>query len=110
MATAAGAAQKQAIRELHDIGLVDGVNLLALVLAGVLESETRNASGRFLGDDLQALDHAGDNFVLDAGVKALRVFAHDDQVDVRITGRNVRQVANGTEVGIELKLLAAARR
>ena len=59
------------------------MNLLALVLARVLEGEARNAGGGFFRDDLEAFDHAGNHFVLDAGVKALGVFAHDDEVDVR---------------------------
>ena len=36
---------------------------------------------RALGDDLQALDDARHDFVLEAGVEILGVLAHDDQVD-----------------------------
>src|SRR5580698_2842859 len=100
-----GTAQKQAIRELHDVGFVNGVDLFAVILAGVLESKTRNACRSFLGNDFQALDHTGDNFVFEAGVKALGIFANDDKVHVGIACRDVRQIANGTEVGVELKLL-----
>ena len=39
----AGAAEKQAVGELHDVGFVDGVNLFAAVLAGVLEGEFGDA-------------------------------------------------------------------
>src|SRR6202041_3109599 len=35
-----------------------------------------------------------------------RVFAHDDQVYIRIARGNVGQIANGTEVGVELEFLA----
>ena len=35
----AGAAQKEAVGQLHDVGFVDGVNLFAAVLAGVFEGK-----------------------------------------------------------------------
>src|SRR5208282_586671 len=82
------------------------MNFLALVLAGVLEGETRDAGGSFFGDDLDALDYSGDNFVFDAGVKSLGIFAHDDQVHAWVAGGNVREVANRPEVGEEFKALA----
>jgi hypothetical protein len=69
---------------------VDGVNLLALILAGILKSKFRDTGRRFLGDDLQALDHSGHHFVLQPGIQALGILAHDDEVDIRITGRDVR--------------------
>src|SRR6266851_4503440 len=81
------------------------MNFLALVLAGVLEGETRDAGGSLLGDDLQALDHSGDDFVFDAGVKSFGVFADDDQVHARVAGGNVREVADGPEVGKEFEAL-----
>src|SRR5690242_16254244 len=102
----AGAAQEEAIGKLHDVGLVDGVNLLALVLAGVFEGETGNAGRSFLGDDLEALNHAGHDFMLNAGVKALGIFANDNEVHVGIAGGNVGKVANGAEVGEQLESLA----
>src|SRR5579864_2249599 len=101
-----GTAKEQTIGELHDVGFVDGMDLLAFVLARIVESETRDAGGGFRGDDLQALDHAGNNFMLDAGIKALGIFANDDQVNVRIASRNVRKIANGPEVCVELEALA----
>src|ERR1039458_2460324 len=79
------------------------MNFLELVFAGMLEGETRDAGGSLLGDDLQALDHSGDNFVFDAGVKSFGIFAHHDQVHARVAGGNVREVANGPEVGEEFE-------
>ena len=78
---------------------------LALVLARVFEGKARDAGGSFLGDDLQALDHPGNDFVLDAGVKSLGIFADDDQIDIGIARRNVRQIAHRTEVRVKLELL-----
>ena len=41
-----------------------------------------------LGDDLQALDHAGHDLVLEAGVEILGVLAHDDEIDALVAGRH----------------------
>src|SRR6267378_6136455 len=82
------------------------MNLLALILAGILESKTRDACGSLLGDDLQALDYSGNNFVFDAGVKSFGIFAHHDQVHARVASRNMRQVADRPEVGEEFEALA----
>ncbi|PYX04039.1 MAG: hypothetical protein DMG85_18580 [Acidobacteria bacterium] len=60
--------QKKAVREFHDVGLVDGVDPLALVLARILKGKARNAGGSFFGDDLQTLYNTGNDFVLDAGI------------------------------------------
>src|SRR4029077_2307827 len=81
------------------------MNFLALVLAGMLEREPRDSGGSLLGDDLQALNHSGDNFVFDTGVKSFGVFAHDDQIHARVASWNVRQVADGPEVGEEFEAL-----
>ena len=64
----AGAAEKKAVRKFHDVGLMDGVNPLALVLARIFEGKARNAGGSFFGDDLQTLHHTGNDFVLDSGI------------------------------------------
>src|ERR1700678_1218220 len=81
------------------------MNFLALVLARIFESETRDPSGSFFGDDLDAFDHSWDNFVFDAGVKAFRIFAHHDQVDAGVACGNMRQVADGPEICEEFKAL-----
>ena len=75
-------------------------------LRAYVKGETRDAGRGLFGDDLQALDYARHDLVLEAGVKALRVFANDDEVDAGIPGRNMGQVLDRTEVGVELELLA----
>src|SRR5437762_7095854 len=37
------AAQEESVRQLHDVGLVDGMNLLAMILACVFKCKTGNA-------------------------------------------------------------------
>ena len=48
--------------------------------ARVLEGEARDARGGGLGDDLERLDDAGHDDVLEAAVEVLGVLAHDDEV------------------------------
>ena len=59
-------AQEQAIGQLHDVGFMDSVYLLALLAAGVAKGKARNARRSLLGNDLQALDYTGHDFVLDS--------------------------------------------
>jgi len=47
-------AQKKPVRQFHNVGFVNGVNLFAAVLAGVLEGKFGDARGAFFGDDLMA--------------------------------------------------------
>src|SRR5580658_6070932 len=82
------------------------MNSLALVLARIFKGETRDTRGRFFGDDLDALDHPGDNFVFDARVKSLGVFAHDDQIHPWIARRNMRKITDRAEIGEEFEALA----
>ena len=68
------------------------VTLLAAVTRARLEREPRDARRGALGDDLQALDDAGHDLVLEAGVEVLGVLAHDDEVDA------VKRLAHAGEV------------
>src|SRR5207244_873990 len=102
----ARATEKKTIRQLHDIGFVDGVNLLALILASVFESKAGDARGSFLSNDFQALDYARHNFVLKPRIKSLGIFPDDYQINVRIARGNMRQVANGAEIRVKLEALA----
>ena len=57
------------------------VTLRAALAARVFESRPRNLHGGVAGDDLEALHHARDHFMLQAGVEVLGVLAEDRQVD-----------------------------
>ena len=54
----AGAVEKEPVSQLHDVRLVDGVNLLAAKLARIIEGKLRDAGRTLFGDDLQALRDA----------------------------------------------------
>ena len=93
--------------ELHDVGLVDRRDLLAARAARAYsKANSRDPRRRLLGDDLQALDHAGHDLVLEPGVEILGVLADDDQVDVGEAARDARQVPHRPEVGVEVERLA----
>ena len=62
----AEAIKKQTVRQFHNVGFVNGGYLLATFAARVLEGEASNARRGFLRDNLDALDDAGHDDVLDA--------------------------------------------
>ncbi len=74
--------EKEAVGELHDVGFVDGVNFFAAMALGVFKSEVSDARGSLFGDDLEAFDHAGNDFVLEAGVQVFGIFADEHDVHV----------------------------
>ena len=76
------ALEEQAVAELHDVRLVDRRDPLAAVARGVVERELARSASTPLGDDLQALDDARDDLVLEAGVEVLGVLADDHEIDV----------------------------
>ena len=100
--------EKEAIGELHDIGFVDGVNLFAAFTLGVFESEVGDLSRSFFGDDFEALDDAGDDFVFQAGVEVFGVFADEDDVDVFEARFNAGKIFNGADVGVKIEGFAQA--
>ena len=52
------AAQKETVAKFHDIGFVNGSNLLAAVLGCVIESKLGNSPRFFGGDNLKTLNHS----------------------------------------------------
>jgi len=83
---------------------------LALVLAGMLERETRDAGGSLLGMTLM-LSTIREQLRVRCRSKVASVFSRHGQSDPRrIAGRNMRQVADGPEVSEEFEALAEFRR
>lgn len=82
---------------------MDGADLFAANVAGVLEGIAQDTLRGVAGDELDALDDAVDDNVLDARVFALCVFADQDRVDV-VVGRLVAgNGAAGAHVGEEVE-------
>ena len=103
---AADAVEEQPVAQLHDVRFVDRGHLLPPVPPRVLEREVRDARRRLLGDDLQALDHARHDLVLEAGVEILGVLAHDDQVDALEARVDAGQVPDRPQVRVQIERLA----
>ena len=119
-------AQPEAVAELHDVRLVDGRDLPAAVLAGVVEGELEDPPGagdrdrldrdaRVLVAELAALRlDPGDQLlrvrrallVLDAGVEVLGVLAHDDQVDVLEAAAHARVALARPDLRVHVELVA----
>ena len=74
--------------------------------ARVLEGEPRDARRGLLGDDLEALDDARHDLVLEPGVEVLGVLADDDEVDALEPALDAGQVLHRPQVGVEIERLA----
>jgi hypothetical protein len=84
-----------------DLLLVDGL--------GVLESETQDALGGLLGDELDALHNTVDNNVLDTGVFTLGVLTNQDSVDTVVGGLVAGDGAAGADVGKQVESTAQSQ-
>lgn len=86
----AGRLEEAAVRNLHDVGLVNGRDLLASVAARVLEGVAGESFGGLDGDDFHRLDDALHALVLQHGVLALGVLTDHHQVDVLMVRADTR--------------------
>lgn len=100
-----GVAEKT-VSQLHDVGLVDAGDLLAVVGESEAEGELGDALGLGAGDDLERLHDAGDRLVLQAGVLALGVLTDDGEVDVLVAGLVAGDVLDQDDRGVNVELLA----
>jgi hypothetical protein len=96
-------AQIRGQREIvHDVGLVDGGDLLSPVLDGILEGEAGNTKRSRAGDDFQTLYNTRSYHVLQARVLALGVLANDDKVHVFVACLHAGDVLDGYYVGKQI--------
>lgn len=95
--------EEEAVGHLHDGGLVDDADLGLADVLGVLEGEAEHALAGLAGDELDRLDDAVDDDVLDAGVLALGVLTDEDGVDVVVGGLVSLDALAGTHVGEEVE-------
>lgn len=103
---AAGGIEEETVGHLHDVGLVDGVDLLAAVGLGILESETSDLLRLFGGGNLQGLDDTGDGLVLQTRVLSFDLLANNNQIDTLVTGLDRGQAADGHNLDGLLKSTA----
>ena len=98
-------AAEETIGQLHDVGLVNTGDLLAVVGQSEAEGELGDALGLGAGDDLQGLDDTGDGLVLETGVLTLGVLTDDAQVDILVAGVVTGDVLDQGDGGVDVQLL-----
>lgn len=82
---------------------MDDTDLLAANGLGVLEGISEDTLGGLAGDELDALDDAINDNVLDAGVFTLGVLSDQDGVDTIVGGLEAGDGAAGSQVGEEVE-------
>ena len=85
---------EETVGKLHDVGLVNASDLLAVVGKGEAERELGDALGLGLGDDLEGFDNAVDGLVLEARVFSLGVLTDQAEVDAVLAGLIAGNVLN----------------
>ena len=95
--------QEKSVRELHNIGFMDGVNFLSAFAFGVLESEVRDLRGCFFRDDLQAFDDAGNDFVFQSGIEIFRIFANQNDIHVFKTRFHSGKILDRPDIGVKIE-------
>ena len=99
----AGGVEEETVGHLHDGGLVDGADLVLANLLGVLEGVAQHALGSLAGDELDGLDNAVDDDVLDARVFSLGVLTDENGVDTIVGGLVALDGLARTDVGEEVE-------
>lgn len=98
-------AAEETIGQLHDVGLVDAGNLLAVVGEREAEGKLGDALRLGAGDDLERLDDAGHALVLETAVFALGVLTDNAEVDILVAGLEAGDVLDQGDRGVDVELL-----
>lgn len=104
-----GGAQEETVRHLHDGGLVDNADPRLVDALGILETELQHTLRCRPGDELDRLDNAIDNLVLNSGIFTLGVLTDKDGVDVVVRGLEAGNRAAGADVGEEVEGTAESK-
>jgi len=96
---------EQTVGQLHDVGLVDAGDLLAVVGEGESKGELGDALRLCAGDDLERLNDALDRLVLETRVLSLGVLTDDAEVDVLVAGLVAGDVLDQDNRGVDVELL-----
>lgn len=98
-------AAEETVGKLHDVGLVDTSDPLAVVGEREAEGELGDPLGLGPSDDLERLHHTLDRLVLQARVLALGVLTDDAQVDVLVAGVVARNVLDQGNRRVDVQFL-----
>lgn len=97
---------EETVSQLHDVGLVNAGDLLAVVGQSEVEGELGDALRLGAGDDLKGLDDTGDRLVLEARVLTLGVLTDDCEIDTLVAGLVAGDVLDEGDGGVDVELLA----
>lgn len=100
-----GNLQEETIGQLHDVGLVNGGNLLAIVLAGELKGVAGHTLGILDGHHFHALHNSGHRLMFQHGVLAIGVLADEHHVNVVMAGRNARIRLAVHHIDVQIQLV-----
>lgn len=95
--------KEHSVGHLHNVGLVDGGDLVTARLLGVVEGVTSDTLGSLVGDELDGLDDTLDDNVLDTRVLSLSVLTDEDSVDIVVGSLVTLDRLAGTDVGEEIE-------
>ena len=84
--------QEETIRQLEDVRFVHAADGLSARLARPLERKAEEATAGNLRDDLDALDHAGDNLMFNGGIEVLGQLANDEKIHALESGRQAAEI------------------
>jgi len=102
----AGNSEEGTVSLSHDVGLVDASDSVPTVLSSVLEGVLANVSGGGISNELDGLDDAWDDFVLDSRVFTFSVFSDGDNVDVVVFGLVANDRLAWSNVGVKAEGLS----
>jgi len=97
---------EKAIGQLHDVGLVDAGDLLAVVCESEAEGELGDTLRLCAGDDFERLDDTWDRLVLQARVFSLGVLTDDAEVDILVAGLVTWDVLDEDNGRIDIEFLS----
>ena len=98
-------ATEKTVGQLHDVGLVDAGDLLAVVGEREAEGELGNALRLGAGDDLERLNDAGHALMLETTVFTLGVLTDNAEIDILVTGDQAGDVLDKGDGGVDVELL-----
>lgn len=97
---------EETVGQLHDVGLVDTGDLLAVVGQSEAEGELGNTLRLGAGDDLERFDDTLDTLVLQTRVFTLSVLTDDAHVDTLVAGLVAGDVLDQRDGGVDVELLS----
>lgn len=95
---------EKTVSQLHNVGLVNGSDLLTVVLQSKVIGKASNALRLVLGDDLEGLNNTGDGLVFQTRVLTLCVLTDEGHVNAINASLNTGNVLDENQRGVDVEL------